>query len=138
MDRHREDFRELVKHGADIVFANEKEITSLYETNTFLEAADAALQDCELAVLTRSEDGSLIVGGGETIEIRAEPVSQVVDATGAGDLYAAGFLFGLSRGMPIADCGRLGSIAAAEAISHIGARPEANLVELATTRGVLS
>ncbi|WP_108682436.1 adenosine kinase [Methyloceanibacter sp. wino2] len=138
VDRHREDFRELVKHGADIVFANEKEITSLYETNTFLEAADAALQDCEMAVLTRSEDGSLIVGGGETIEIRAEPVSQVVDATGAGDLYAAGFLFGLSRGMPIADCGRLGSIAAAEAISHIGARPEANLVELAKSRGILS
>ncbi len=138
VDRHREDFRELVKHGADIVFANEKEITSLYETNTFLEAADAALQDCELAVLTRSEDGSLIVGGGETIEIRAEPVSHVVDATGAGDLYAAGFLFGLSRGMPIADCGRLGSIAAAEAISHIGARPEADLVELAKARGVLS
>ncbi|ODR95836.1 carbohydrate kinase [Methyloceanibacter stevinii] len=138
VDRHRDDFRELVKHGADIVFANEKEITSLYETNTFLEAADAALQDCEMAVLTRSEDGSLIVGGGETIEIRAEPVSQVVDATGAGDLYAAGFLFGLSRGMPIADCGRLGSIAAAEAISHIGARPEANLVELAKSRGILS
>lgn len=138
VDRHRDDFRELVKHGADIVFANEKEITSLYETNTFLEAADAALQDCEMAVLTRSEDGSLIVGGGETIEIRAEPVSEVVDATGAGDLYAAGFLFGLSRGMPVADCGRLGSIAAAEAISHIGARPEANLVELAKARGLLS
>lgn len=138
VDRHRDDFRELVKHGADIVFANEKEITALYETNTFLEAADAALQDCEMAVLTRSEDGSLIVGGGETIEIRAEPVSQVVDATGAGDLYAAGFLFGLSRGMPIADCGRLGSIAAAEAISHIGARPEANLMELAKSRGILS
>ncbi|BAQ15766.1 adenosine kinase [Methyloceanibacter caenitepidi] len=138
VDRHRDDFRELVKHGADIVFANEKEITSLYETNTFLEAADAALQDCEMAVLTRSEDGSLIVGGGETIEIRAEPVSEVLDATGAGDLYAAGFLFGLSRGMPVADCGRLGSIAAAEAISHIGARPEANLVELAKARGLLS
>lgn len=138
VDRHRDDFRELVKHGADIVFANENEITSLYETNTFLEAADAALQDCEMAVLTRSADGSLIVGGGETIEIRAEPVSEVMDATGAGDLYAAGFLFGLSRGMPIADCGRLGSIAAAEAISHIGARPEANLVELAKARGILS
>ncbi|MDJ0512524.1 MAG: adenosine kinase [Methyloceanibacter sp.] len=138
VDRHREDFRELVKHGADIVFANEKEITSLYETNTFLEAADAALQDCEMAVLTRSEAGSLIVGGGEATEVAAEPVDKVVDATGAGDLYAAGFLFGLSRGLPIADCGRLGSMAAAEAISHIGARPEADLVALAKERGLLS
>ena len=137
VDRHRDDFRALVKDGADIVFANEKEITSLYETNTFLEAADAALQDCEMAVLTRSEAGSLIVGGGETTEIAAEPVSEVVDATGAGDLYAAGFLFGLTKGLPIADCGRLGSLAAAEAISHIGARPEANLVELAKDRGLL-
>jgi len=138
VDRHRDDFRALVKDGADIVFANEKEITSLYETNTFLEAADAALQDCEMAVLTRSEAGSLIVGGGETTEIAAEPVSEVVDATGAGDLYAAGFLFGLTKGLSIADCGRLGSLAAAEAISHIGARPEANLVELAKDRGLLS
>ena len=138
VDRHRDDFRALVKDGADIVVANEKEITSLYETNTFLEAADAALQDCEMAVLTRSEAGSLIVGGGETTEIAAEPVSEVVDATGAGDLYAAGFLFGLTKGLPIADCGRLGSLAAAEAISHIGARPEANLVELAKDRGLLS
>ncbi|MGA9442988.1 MAG: adenosine kinase [Methyloceanibacter sp.] len=137
VDRHRDDFRALVKDGADIVFANEKEITSLYETNTFLEAADAALQDCEMAVLTRSEAGSLIVGGGETTEISADPVSEVVDATGAGDLYAAGFLFGLTKGLPIADCGRLGSLAAAEAISHIGARPEANLVELAKDRGLL-
>lgn len=138
VDRHRDDFRALVKDGADIVFANEKEITSLYEANTFLEAADAALQDCEMAVLTRSEAGSLIVGGGETTEIAAEPVSEVVDATGAGDLYAAGFLFGLTNGLPIADCGRLGSLAAAEAISHIGARPESNLVELANNRGLLS
>lgn len=138
VDRHREDFRALVKDGADIVFANEKEITSLYETNTFLEAADAALQDCEMAVLTRSEAGSLIVGGGETTEVAAEPVSQVVDATGAGDLYASGFLFGLSRGMPLADCGRLGSLVAAEAISHIGARPETNLLDLAKSRGLLS
>ena len=137
VDRHREDFRALVKDGADIVFANEKEITSLYETNTFLEAADAALQDCEMAVLTRSEAGSLIVSSGETTEIPADPISQVVDATGAGDLYAAGFLYGLARRLPLETCGRLGSLAAAEAISHIGARPEANLVELAKSRGLL-
>ncbi|HML91617.1 adenosine kinase [Methyloceanibacter sp.] len=137
VDRHREDFRALVKDGADIVFANEKEITSLYETNTFLEAADAALQDCEMAVLTRSEAGSLIVSNGEATEIPADPVSQVVDATGAGDLYAAGFLYGLARRLPLETCGRLGSLAAAEAISHIGARPETDLVELAKSRGLL-
>ncbi|GFO83529.1 MAG: adenosine kinase [Methyloceanibacter sp.] len=137
VDRHRDDFRALVKDGADIVFANEKEITSLYETNTFLEAADAALQDCEMAVLTRSEAGSLIVSNGEATEIPAHPVSQVVDATGAGDLYAAGFLYGLARRLPLETCGRLGSLAAAEAISHIGARPETDLVELAKSRGLL-
>ncbi len=137
VDRHRADFLKLVKEDADIVFANEKEITTLYEVNSFAEAADAALQDCELAVLTRSEAGSVIVGGGETIEIPADPVSKVVDATGAGDLYAAGFLFGLARGLPVAVCGKLGSLAAAEVISHIGARPETSLAKLAGARGLL-
>ncbi len=138
VDRHRDDFRALVKVGTDIVFANEKEITALYQVNSFLEAADAALQDCEMAVLTRSEAGSVIVSAGETIEIPAEPVSRVVDATGAGDLYAAGFLFGLTRGLALEACGRLGSLAAAEAISHIGARPETNLLKLAQAHGLLS
>jgi sugar/nucleoside kinase (ribokinase family) len=136
VDRHRADFLKLVKEDADIVFANEKEITTLYEVNSFAEAADMALQDCELAVLTRSEAGSVIVGGGETIEVPADPVSKVVDATGAGDLYAAGFLFGLARGLPIATCGKLGSLAAAEVISHLGARPETSLAELAGARGL--
>ncbi len=137
VDRHRADFLKLVKEDADIVFANEKEITTLYEVNSFAEAADAALQDCELAVLTRSEAGSVILGGGETVEVPADPVSKVVDATGAGDLYAAGFLFGLARGLPIAVCGQLGSLAAAEVISHIGARPETSLAKLASARGLL-
>ena len=137
VDRHRADFLKLVKEDADIVFANEKEITTLYEVNSFAEAADAALQDCELAVLTRSEAGSVIVSGGETIEVPADPVSKVVDATGAGDLYAAGFLFGLARGLPVAVCGKLGSLAAAEVISHIGARPETSLAKLAGARGLL-
>lgn len=137
VDRHRDDFRALVKDGADIVFANEKEITALYQVNSFLEAADAALQDCELAVLTRSEAGSMIVSDGETTEISANPVPRVVDATGAGDLYAAGFLFGLTRDLPLEVCGRLGSLAAAEAISHIGARPETNLLKLAQTQGLV-
>lgn len=137
VDRHRDDFRKLVKEDADIVFANEKEITSLYEVNSFDEAADAALQDCEMAVLTRSEAGSIIVGAGETTEISADPIARVVDATGAGDLYAAGFLFGLTRGLPVQTCGRLGSLAAAEVISHIGARPETNLAKAARERGLL-
>jgi sugar/nucleoside kinase (ribokinase family) len=138
VERHRDDFRKLVKEGADIVFANEKEITTLYEVNSFDEAADAALQDCELAVLTRSEDGSMILGAGETTEIPADPVSRVMDATGAGDLYAAGFLFGLTQELPVETCGRLGSLAAAEVISHIGARPESSLAKLAAARGLLN
>jgi sugar/nucleoside kinase (ribokinase family) len=138
VERHRDDFRKLVKEDADIVFANEKEITTLYEVNSFDEAADAALHDCELAVLTRSEDGSMILGAGETTEIPADPVSKVMDATGAGDLYAAGFLFGLTQGLPVETCGRLGSLAAAEVISHIGARPETSLAKLAAARGLLN
>jgi sugar/nucleoside kinase (ribokinase family) len=138
VDRHRDDFRELVRDGADIVFANEKEITALYEVNSFEQAADAALQDCEMAVLTRSEQGSVIVAKGETIVIPAEPVGQVVDLTGAGDLYAAGFLFGLTRGLPLRTCGRLGSLAAAEVIGHIGARPEVSLRKLAEAKGLLA
>jgi sugar/nucleoside kinase (ribokinase family) len=138
VDRHRADFRKLIREGTDIVFANEKEITSLYEVNSFEEAADAALADCELAVLTRSEQGSVIVADGETIPVPPEPVHKVVDVTGAGDLYAAGFLFGLTEGLPLESCGRLGSLAAAEVISHIGARPEVSLRALAQQRGLLA
>jgi sugar/nucleoside kinase (ribokinase family) len=138
VDRHRDDFRKLVREGADIVFANEKEITSLYQVNSFEQAANTALQDCEMAVLTRSEEGSVIVASGETIEIPADAVPEVVDVTGAGDLYAAGFLYGLTRGLPLETCGRLGSLAAAEVIGHIGARPENPLRELAKERGLVS
>jgi sugar/nucleoside kinase (ribokinase family) len=137
VDRHRADFQAFVRDGADIVFANEKEITSLYEVNSFEEAADAALEDCEMAVLTRSEEGSVIVASGETIEIAAESVPQVVDVTGAGDLYAAGFLYGLTKRAPLAICGQLGSLAAAEVIGHIGARPETPLRKLTLGRGLI-
>jgi sugar/nucleoside kinase (ribokinase family) len=138
VERHRDDFRKLVSEDADIVFANEQEITTLYEVNSFDEAANAALQDCEMAVLTRSEAGSVIVSAGETVAVPADPVAKVMDATGAGDLYAAGFLFGLTQGLPIEACGKLGSLAAAEVISHIGARPETALRELAEARNLLS
>jgi sugar/nucleoside kinase (ribokinase family) len=126
-----------VREGADIVFANEKEITTLYQVNSFAEAADAALQNCEMAVLTRSEAGSVIVAAGETIEIAAELVPEVVDLTGAGDLYAAGFLYGLTQGAPLPACGRLGSLAAGEVIGHIGARPERPLRKLAERNGLV-
>jgi sugar/nucleoside kinase (ribokinase family) len=138
VDRHREDFLKLVKEDADIVFANEKEITTLYEVNSFDEAADEALQDCEMAVLTRSEAGSVIVGDGETVEVAADPVHKVMDATGAGDLYAAGFLYGLTQGLALETCGQLGSLAAAEVISHIGARPETSLRALAKAKSLLN
>ena len=138
VDRHRDDFRALVRDGADIVFANEKEITTLYRVNSFEEAAGAALEDCEMAVLTRSEAGSVIVAGGESLEIEADQVAGVVDLTGAGDLYSAGFLYGVTQGAPLAACGRLGSLAAAEVIGHVGARPEINLRALARERGLVA
>ncbi len=138
VDRHRDDFRTLVRDGADIVFANEKEITTLYRVNSFEEAAEAALADCELAVLTRSEAGSVIVADGESLVVEAEKVAPVVDLTGAGDLYSAGFLYGLTQGAPLAACGRLGSLAAAEVIGHIGARPEVSLRALAKEKGLLA
>jgi sugar/nucleoside kinase (ribokinase family) len=137
VDRHRADFRSFIHDGADIVFANETEITTLYEVNSFEAAAALALLDCEMAVLTRSEAGSVIVAKGETISIPAESVNQVVDVTGAGDLYAAGFLFGLTQGLTLEACGRLGSLAASEVIGHIGARPETSLRKLAQSRGLI-
>jgi sugar/nucleoside kinase (ribokinase family) len=138
VDRHRNDFRALVRDGADIVFANEKEITTLYRVNDFEAAVEAARADCEMAVLTRSEAGSVVVAGGERLEIAADKVARVVDLTGAGDLYSAGFLFGLTQGAPLASCGRLGSLAAAEVIGHIGARPEVSLRALAREKGLIS
>jgi fructokinase len=126
VDRHRAAFQELVKHDVDILFANETEICSLYELDTFEAAAEAARADVALAALTRAEDGSVILRGAERVEVAAEKTT-VVDTTGAGDAYAAGFLAGYTQGRSLAACGRLGSIAAAEVISHYGARPAADL-----------
>jgi sugar/nucleoside kinase (ribokinase family) len=137
VDRHRADFRQLVQHDVDILFANEKEITALFETNTFEEAVAAVRGACEIAVLTRSEQGSLIVTAAEAITIAPHPVDKVVDVTGAGDLYAAGFLYGVTRSLPLEACGRLGSLAAAEVIGHIGARPEVPLDTLARKAGLM-
>ncbi len=121
VNRHRDAFRELVAGHVDILFANEAEITSLYEQNSFDAAAAMANADVELAVLTRSEAGSVILHAGSAVTIDAEP-AKVLDTTGAGDAYAAGFLTGLTAGKPLSICGRIGSIAAAEVISHYGAR----------------
>src|SRR5580658_7261609 len=131
VDRHRAAFRDLVASDVDILFANETEITSLYEKNTFEEAAEAARAEVALAALTRSEAGSVILRGLETVTIAAEP-AKVVDTTGAGDAYAAGFLAGWTSGQPLAACGRMGSLAAAEVIGHYGARPEADLKAIVT------
>jgi sugar/nucleoside kinase (ribokinase family) len=133
VDRHREAFRALVDRYVDVLFSNEAEICSLYEVDGDF---DAALQEVRrhgrIAVLTRSARGSVVAAGGEVHVIDAHPIETLVDTTGAGDLYAAGFLFGLSRGLDLASCGRLGALAAAEVISHVGARP---LTPLATLAG---
>jgi sugar/nucleoside kinase (ribokinase family) len=123
VDRHRAAFLDLVEHHVDVLFANEAEIRSLYEVDDFDAALQQVRRHCEVAALTRGPRGSLVVGGDEVHVIDACPVETLVDTTGAGDLYAAGFLFGLSRGLDLATCGRLGSLAAAEVISHVGARP---------------
>ncbi|HEU4578043.1 MAG TPA: adenosine kinase [Polyangiaceae bacterium] len=130
VDRHRESFLELVSHHVDILFANEGEIKSLYQTDSFETAARRAREHTSLAVLTRGPRGSVLIAGAEQVEIAAQPLARVVDTTGAGDLYAAGVLFGMTHGESLAESGRRGAIAAAEVISHYGARPEARLAEL--------
>ncbi len=130
VDRHRAAFRDLVAGHVDILFANESEICSLYEVNSFAEAADRAAGDTELAVLTRSAEGSLILRGGERVPVPAV-ATNVIDTTGAGDAYAAGFLAAYTAGRALELCGRLGSLAAAEVISHFGGRPHADLRQMA-------
>jgi sugar/nucleoside kinase (ribokinase family) len=134
VDRHRAAFRDLVAAEVDILFANEAEICSLYERNEFEAAVAHARQDVALACLTRSEQGSLVISGADAIEVPAVP-TEVIDTTGAGDAYAAGFLAGLTAGRPLSQCGHLGSIAAAEVISHYGARPQRDLREEAVALG---
>ena len=137
VDRHRAEFRSLIQNQVDILFANEAEITSLYETKSFDEAARNAAQDVRLAVLTRSAKGAVIQAEGKSIVVPAVPVAKVVDTTGAGDLYAAGFLHGYAAGKDLETCGKLGSLAAAEIISHVGARPETALAALAKAKGLM-
>ncbi len=129
VDRHREDFRSLVADEVDILFGNKDELMSLYEVDTFDAAVHAVQQDCDLAVITVGGEGCYIVQRHNVLTAPAEEVKEVLDTTGAGDLFAAGFLFGYTRDYPLEYCAKLGAIAAAEVISHVGPRP---LVELKT------
>jgi sugar/nucleoside kinase (ribokinase family) len=137
VDRHRDSFLELIKRDVDILFANEAEIKSLYQADGFDDALQHVRHDCRLAALTRSGAGSVIVAGDEIHVVEARKVAKVADSTGAGDLYAAGFLHGLTTHKDLATCARLGALAAAEIISHVGARPETSLKQLAAEAGLL-
>ena len=130
VDRHRESFRDLILNHVEILFANEQEIISLYQAENVYAALERGRGDCKLLAVTRSEEGSLIASGDMVRQVNAVPMERVVDTTGAGDLYAAGFLFGITHGYDVAASGRIGAIAAGEIISHIGARPETDLQEL--------
>ncbi|MBO42302.1 MAG: adenosine kinase [Rhodospirillaceae bacterium] len=136
LDRHRAAFIDLVEHHTDILFANEQEIISLYQTENFEAALRRAEGKIGIVCVTRGEKGAVILGNGKRVEVAAEPVEKLVDTTGAGDQFAAGFLFGLSQSMDLLECGRIGAIAAAEIISHYGARPEENLAALVAAKHV--
>jgi len=138
VDRYRAEFLDLMRSGTvDIVFANEHEVMSLYQTASLDAAISAFREDCRLGLITRSEKGSIAVTREETISIKPVPVSNLVDTTGAGDLYAAGFLFGYTHNRSITDCGRLGSLAAALCIEQIGPRVQVSLKEAAEQAGLL-
>lgn len=132
VERHRAAFLDLVEHHVDILFANELEICALYQVRDFDAALPHVRGHCELAALTRSARGSVLVNGSRMHVVSAHPVEAVVDTTGAGDLYASGVLYGLAQGLDLPTCGRLGSLAAAEVIAHVGARPMVPLAELAS------
>jgi sugar/nucleoside kinase (ribokinase family) len=134
VERHRAEWRDLVADQVDILFANEHEAMALYEVDTFDEALAAARGDVEVAIITRGPQGSVVARGDEVAVVDAHPV-EVVDTTGAGDLYAAGFLFGFTRDRSIETCGRLGSVAASAVLGHTGARPGVSLGQLITPMG---
>ncbi|SDE10782.1 adenosine kinase [Rhodospira trueperi] len=135
VDRHRDTFIELTSGFVNLLFANEAEILSLYKTDDFDEALARAKGHTDIAAITRSAKGSVVLAGDEVITVQAEPIEKVVDTTGAGDLYAAGFLRGLTSGRSLADCARMGHVCAAEIISHFGPRPEVpSLADLVSAR----
>ena len=131
VERYLEAFKELVADRVDVLFGNEHELTLLFESSDVDEALTKAEAHCDLIAVTLGAKGAVVSVGGDRVHVPAEPVERVVDTTGAGDLFAAGFLHGLSRGLDPATCGRLGALASAEVISHVGARPETSLAALA-------
>jgi adenosine kinase len=137
VDRYRDEFLELIRKGTvDLVFANEAELHSLYQTADFETALKQLRADTKLGVVTRSEKGCVVASKEGMVAVPASPIDKLVDTTGAGDLFAAGFLFGLVRNAGYENAGRLGALAAAEVIQHIGARPQVSLKELAQQRGL--
>ena len=137
VDRYRDEFLDLMRKGTvDLVFANEAELHSLYQTSDFETALKQLRQDTKLGVVTRSEKGCVVASKDGVVAVPASPIDKLVDTTGAGDLFAAGFLFGLVRNAGFENAGRLGALAAAEVIQHIGARPQTSLKELATQKGL--
>jgi len=137
VERHRAALLQFIESEVDLVFGNEAEITSLFETADFDVAVAAIRQRTRMAAITRSEQGSVVVTANESHAVGIFPVEKLVDTTGAGDQYAAGFMYGLARGLPLPECGRLGALAAAEVISHYGPRPEARLADLAAAKGLI-
>ncbi len=128
VEGHRDAFLRMMREGAvDLVFANENEARSLFRTDVLAEALDALAAIVPIAVVTRSEKGAIVVNGHGREEVPVTPAARVLDTTGAGDLFAAGFLFGFTRGRPLRECAIMGTVAAAEVIEHFGARPEADL-----------
>jgi len=137
VDRYRDEFLELMRSGTvDMIFANDAELKSLYETDDLNSAVSSLKADISLAAVTLGERGSLVVTSEETIEVVAHKIDKLEDTTGAGDLYASGFLHGLTSGRSLADCARIGGLAAAEVIQHIGPRPEVSLKELLAQSGI--
>lgn len=130
VERHRESFQELVDGHVDILFANEMEITALYKANSFEEAADQVRGRCKLAALTRSEQGSVVLNGAGTHSVAPFQLGPLLDTTGAGDLYAAGFLHAYTQGQPVDECGRLGSLCAGQVVTQLGPRPQGSLKQL--------
>ena len=138
VDRWRDEFLQLMRSGTvDLIFANEAELHSLYQTSDFDAAVKALRADIDVAVVTRSEKGCIVINPEDIEAVPAFQIERVVDTTGAGDLFAAGFLSGLARGVDDRTCGRLGAMAAAEVIQHLGARPETSLKDLARQNGLL-
>ena len=136
VERHLDEWLDLIEDRVDVVFANEAEVCTLHSTDDLAAARDRTAEMARTVVVTRGARGSVVARGKSVEEVPAAPVERVVDATGAGDMYAAGFLWGLGRSAPVTRCAQLGSLAAAEVVGHMGARPVASLEQLAASRGL--